>query len=176
MAVEHYLKTIIEIDLRDHSQQCYEMNRIPLRVFLPSINSPATLHRRVVSLYACRPFRLSILIPLLRQIKSLCRFALYSYAFIFGSALHSPLRKWISTKTLISALGLHKAQLPPHRPTSNVVYHAAASLIMCTELISNIELSIHWNRITDMGNIGAMDHLIPAILGFRDLARVVWVW
>lgn len=47
---------------------------------------------------------------------------------------------------------------------------------MCTELILQIELSIHWNGITGMGNRGAIGQLIPAIIGVGGLVRVVRAW
>lgn len=174
--VENYLRSILEVDLRDHSQWCYQIKWIPLRMFLPSVHSPATLRRRFATLYSCRPFRLSVLIPLFRHIKSLCIFPLYSYGFMLEAALLSPLHKQVITKAVIPALALQKAQLPPHRPAQITVYHAVASLTMCIELILNVELSIHWNRITGMGNIGAVGQLIPAIIGVGGLARVFWVW
>lgn len=47
---------------------------------------------------------------------------------------------------------------------------------MCVFLILSVELSIRWNKITGMGNAGAVGQLIPAIIGIGGLLRVVWVW
>lgn len=176
MQAEDYLKSIIEIDVRNHSRWCYEIKWIPLKFFLPSIHSPKTLYKRLSSLYACRPFRLPILLLLFRHIKSLCRFPLYSYGFMLEAALHSPHHHQLSSTTLATALALHKAQLPSHRPRPHTIVHAAAAMIMCVFLILSVELSIRWNKITGMGNAGAVGQLIPAIIGIGGLLRVVWVW
>ncbi len=173
---DRYLQSIINIDVRNHSRWCYEIKWIPLKIFIPSIHSPSTLYRRIASIYDSRPIRPSILLPLFRHIKSLCRFPLYSYAFMLEAALHSPYHKQVSQSTLISALALHKAQLPINRPTPNVFFHAIASLSMCIVLILSIELSMHWNHITGMSDIGAVGQLIPAIIGLGGLLRVVWIW
>lgn len=47
---------------------------------------------------------------------------------------------------------------------------------MCVELILSIELSIYWNHIGGMGNVGTPGQLIPAIIGIGGLAKVVWIW
>ena len=176
ITAERYLQSIIDIDVRDHSRWCHEIKQIHLKIFLPSIHSPAALYRRARVIYRLRPFRFSILLPLFRHIKSLSRFPLYSYAFMIEAALRSPYYKNISSGTLIVALTLHKAQLPPNRPTINVVYHAVASLSLCIVLILSIELSIHWNGITGLSNVGAVGQLIPAIIGLGGLLKVLWVW
>ena len=172
---ERYLLSIINIDVRDHSQWCYEIKWIPLKIFLPSIHSPSTLYKRTILLSNSRPFRISLLIPLFRHIKSLCRFPLYSYFFMLEAALRSPLHKQVSSSALITTLALHKAQLPANRPVPNVVLNAAASLSMCMLLVLSVELSLRWNSITGLGHVGATGQLIPAIIGLGGLFRVVWV-
>ena len=176
MTAERYFQSIINIDVRDHSRWCYEIKWIPLKIFLPSIHSPATLSRRANVLYRLRPFRWSIILPLFRHIKSLSRFPLYSYAFMIEAALRSPYHKDGSPRTLITALTLHKAQLPPSRPAPNIAYHAITSLSLCIVLILSIELSIHWNSITGLSNLGAVGQLIPAIIGLGGLLKVLWIW
>lgn len=47
---------------------------------------------------------------------------------------------------------------------------------MYVELILSIELSLYWNRIGGMGNVGASGQLIPAIIGIGGLVKVVWIW
>ena len=176
ISADIYLQDIINLDVRDHSRWCYEITWIPLKIFLPSVHSPATLYQRTGMLFRSRRIRLSILFPLFRYIKSLERFSLYSYMFLIEAAIQSPYYQQISHDTLAVALTLHKAQLPPNRPRANVFFHAAASLSLCVLLILSIELSMHWNHIVGTGNIGAPGQLIPTVLGLGGLLRILWVW
>ncbi len=92
------------------------------------------------------------------------------------AALHHPCHKRISRATLMATIAMHKAQLPDSRPTPHVVWSACVSLAMCVELVLGIELSIYWNGIRGIWNVGAPGQLIPAIIGIRGLVKVVWVW
>lgn len=47
---------------------------------------------------------------------------------------------------------------------------------MCVELILSIELSLYWNHVGGMGNVGAPGQLIPAIIGIGGLVKVLWIW
>ncbi|CAF9909705.1 MAG: hypothetical protein ALECFALPRED_005977 [Alectoria fallacina] len=171
-----WLKAIIAVDVANHSAWCYQLPWLPMKVFLPSIHSPKTFYKRISALYALRPFRLSILIPLARHIKSLCKFGWYNYPIMLEVALQDPCHKGISKSTLLTTIALHKAQLPASRPTPHIIWNACASLAMCVELILSIELSIYWNHIGGMGNVGAPGQLIPAIIGIGGLVKVVWIW
>ena len=171
-----WLEAIIAVDVADHSAWCYQIPWLPMKIFLPSIHSPKEIHVRISALCALRPFRLSILIPLARHIKSLCKFGWYKYPIMLEVALQDPCHKWISKSTLLATIALHKAQLPTSRPTPHVIWSACASLAMCVELILSIELSIYWNHIGGMGNVGTPGQLIPAIIGIGGLTKVVWIW
>ena len=171
-----WLEAIIAVDVANHSAWCYQLPWLPMKVFLPSIHSPKAFYRRISALYALRPFRLSILIPLARHIKSLCKFGWYNYPIMLEVALQDPCHKRISKSTLLTTIALHKAQLPASRPTLHTIWNACASLAMCIELILSIELSIYWNHIRGMGNVGAPGQLIPAIIGIGGLVKVVWIW
>ena len=171
-----WLETIIAVDVADHSAWFYKVPCLPMKVFLPSVHSPKKIYQRISALYALRPFRLSILIPLARHIKSLCKFGWYNYPIMLEAALQDPCHKKIIKSTLLATIALHKAQLPTSRPTPHVIYSACISLAMCVELILSIELSLYWNRIGGMGNASAPGQLIPAIIGIGGLVKVVWVW
>lgn len=173
---DRWLGSIIAVDVAEHSAWCYQVPGLPLKVFLPTVHSPRAIRRRLSALYALRPLRPSILVPLARHVKSLRRFGLYSYPIMLEAALRHPYHKCISRPTLLATVALHKARLPANRPTPHVVWSACASLAMWVELVLSIELSIHWNRIGGMGNMGAPGQLIPAIIGIGGLVRVVWVW
>ena len=173
---QRWLEAILAVDVADHSTWCYEVPCLPMKVFLPSLHSPTKTHKRISALYALRPFRFSILIPLARHIKSLCKFGWYHYPIMLEAAMQDPCHKWISKSTLLATIALHKAQLPTSRPTPHVLWSACASLAMCVELILSIELSLHWNHVGGMGNVGAPGQLIPAIIGIGGFVKVVWVW
>lgn len=173
---QRWLEAIIAIDVADHSSWCYQIPGLPIKMFLPSIHSPKQIFARMTALYNLRPFRFSILIPLARHINSLCKFGWYKYPLMLEAALQHPCHKQISKSTLLATIALHKAQLPTSRPTPHVIWSACVSFAMCVELVLSIELSIYWNRIGGMGNVGAPGQLIPAIIGIGGLVRVVWVW
>ena len=173
---QRWLEAIISVDVADHSLWYYQVSWLPMKIFLPIIHSPKQIHHRISALYALRPFRPSILIPLARHIKSLCRFGWYQYPIMLEAALQHPYHRRVSKSALMATIALHKAQLPTSRPAPNVLWSACASLAMCVELVLSIELSVHWNCIGGMGNVGAPGQLIPAILGIGGLVKVVWVW
>lgn len=173
---QRWLETILAVDVADHSAWCYQVPCLPMKVFLPSLHSPMKIRKRISALYALRPFRFSILIPLARHIKSLCKFGWYHYPIMLEAAMQDPCHKRISKSTLLATIALHKAQLPTSRPTPHVLWSACASLAMCVELILSIELSLHWNHVGGMGNVGAPGQLIPAILGVGGFVKVAWVW
>lgn len=173
---QRWLEAIIAVDVADHSAWCYKVPCLPMKVFLPSLHSPKKIHDRISALYALRPFRPSILIPLARHIKSLCKFGWYNYPIMLEAALQDPCHKQISKSTLLATIALHKAQLPTSRPTPHVIWSACASLAMCVELILSIELSLYWNHVGGMGNVGAPGQLIPAIIGIGGLVKVLWIW
>ncbi|KAL9068089.1 MAG: hypothetical protein Q9161_006442 [Pseudevernia consocians] len=173
---QRWLEAITAIDVADHSTWCYQVPKLPIKLFLPSIPSPRKLHARISALYALRPFRLSILIPVARHLHSLCRFGWYKYPLMLEAALQDPCHKRISKATLLAAIAIHRAQLPNSRPTPHVVWSACLSLAMCVELVLSIELSIYWNGIRGLGDVGAPGQLIPAIIGIGGLVKVVWVW
>lgn len=173
---QRWLEAIIAIDVADHSAWCYQVPCLPIKVFLPSCHSPTKIRKRSSALYALRPFRFSILIPLARHIKSLCKFGWYNYPIMLEAALQDPCHKRVSKSTLLATIALHKAQLPSSRPTPHVIWSAFVSLAMYVELILSIELSLYWNRIGGMGNVGAPGQLIPAIIGIGGLVKVVWIW
>ncbi|MCJ1279657.1 hypothetical protein MMC21_007481 [Puttea exsequens] len=175
IAADQYLEKVINVDVSRHSAWCYEIKCIHLKVFLPIVHSPKTLLRRLRSVFACRPFRPTILFILFRHIRSLKRFPAYSYFIMAETALQDPQHKLISSTTLLTTLVLHRARLPSHRPTPNILISATVSLLMCIGLILGIELAIRWNHITSMGNIGAVGQLIPAIIGVGGMTRVGWV-
>ena len=176
IAADHYLQDIINVNVSNHSSWCNEIRWLSLKVFLPSMHSPWSIYKRISSLLTCRPFHLPILMPLFRHIKSMCRYPLYSYFIMIETTLHHPYHKQTSPMTLLTTLAFHKARLPPRRPKPNVLFHASASLGMCFMLILGIELSIRWNSITELGNIGAVGQLIPAIVGIGGLIRTIWIW
>ena len=152
---QRWLEAIIAIDVADHSAWCYQVPCLPIKVFLPSFHSPTKIRKRSSALYALRPFRFSILTPLARHIKSLCKFGWYNYPIMLEAALQDPCHKRVSKSTLLASIALHKAQLPTSRPTPHVIWSAFLSLAMCVGLIRSIELSLYWNRIGGMGNVGA---------------------
>lgn len=171
-----WLEAILAVDVTAHSSWCYQIPWLPVKIFLPSIHSPKQIYKRLSTLYALRPFRISIMIPLARYIRLLCRFGWYNYPLMLEAAMQHPHHKRISRFTLMTVIALHKAQLPPSRPTPHVIWSACVSLAMCVELVLSIELSIYWNRIGGIGNMGAPGQLIPAIIGIGGLVKVVWVW
>lgn len=173
---QRWLEAITAIDVADHSTWCYQVPKLPIKLFLPSIPSPRKLHARISALYALRPFRFSILMPLARHLQSLCRFGWYKYPLMLEAALQDPRHKRISKATLLATIAIHRAQLPNSRPTPHVVWSACISLAMCVELVLSIELSLYWNGIGGMGNVGAPGQLIPAIIGIGGLVKVVWTW
>ncbi|KAL2044792.1 hypothetical protein N7G274_002567 [Stereocaulon virgatum] len=176
IAAEYYLQDIIDVNVSDHSSWCYEIKWLSLKVFLPSIHSPKVLYQRFTSLISVRPFRLPILIPLYRHVRSMSRYPVYSYLIMIEKTLHHPYHQEISRTTLLAAIAFHEARLPPHRPKANVLYHAGGFLSMCIMLILGIELAIRWNSITGLGNFGAVGQLVPAIIGVGGLVKVVWSW
>ena len=173
---QFWLEAITAVDVTNHSSWCYQIPWVPVKIFLPSIHSPRQFWKRLSTLYALRPFRLSIMMPVARHIKLLCRFGWYNYPLMLEAALQHPHHKRISKSTLMTFIALQKAQLPPSRPTPHVIWSACISLAMCVELVLSIELSIYWNRIGGMGNVGAPGQLIPAIIGIGGLVKVIWVW
>ena len=173
---QRWLEAILAVDVADHSAWCYQVPCLPMKVFLPSLRSPMETHKRISALYALRPFRFSILIPLARHIKSLCKFGWYHYPIMLEVGMRDPCHKRICKSTLLATIAIHKAQLPTSRPKPHVLWSACASLAMCVELILNIELSLYWNRVGGMGNVGALGQLIPAIIGIGGFLKVVWVW
>ena len=173
---QRWLDTVIAVDVADHSAWCYQVPCLPMKIFLPSLHSPKKIHQRISALYALRPFRLSILIPLARHIKSLYKFGWYHCPIMLEAAMRDPCHKRVSKSTLLATIALHKAQLPMNRPTPHVIWSACASLAMCVELLLSIELSLYWNHVGGMGNVGAPGQLIPAIIGIGGLVKVVWVW
>ena len=173
---QDWLEAILAVDVADHSAWCYQVPCLPMKVFLPSLHSPKKTHKRISALHALRPFRFSILIPLARHINSLCKFGWYHYPIMLEAAMRDPCHKRVSKSTLLATIALHKAQLPTNRPAPHVLWSACASLAMCVELILSIELSLYWNRVGGMGNVGAPGQLIPAIIGIGGFVKVVWVW
>ncbi|KAF6239919.1 hypothetical protein HO173_001527 [Letharia columbiana] len=173
---DRWLEAITAVDVADHSAWCYQLPGLPMRIFLPPLHPPKRIQQRISALYALRPFRLPVLIPLARHVRSLCRFGWYNYPIMLEAALRDPCHKRISRSTLLTTIALHKAQLPTGRPTPHTVWNACVSLAMCVELILSIELSIYWNHIGGMGNVGAPGQLIPAIIGIGGLVKVVWIW
>ena len=171
-----WLDAITAVDVTDHSSWCYQLPWLPVRIFLPSVHSPRQIYKRLSSLSALRPFRFSIMVPLVRHIKLLSRFGWYNYPLMLEAALQHPYHKRISKSTLMAIIAIQKAQLPLSRPTPHVIWSACISLAMCVELVLSIELSIYWNRIGGMGNAGAPGQLIPAIIGIGGLVKVIWVW
>ena len=176
IAAEYYLQNIIDVSVSDHSSWCYEIKWLSLKVFLPSIHSPKVLYQRFTSLISFRPFRLPILIPLFRHVKSMSKYPVYSYLIMIERTLRHPYHQEISRTTLLAAIAFYEARLPPHRPKAHVLYHAAGFLSMCVMLILGIELSIRWNSITGLGNFGAVGQLVPAIIGVGGLMKVIWSW
>lgn len=176
ISAQHWLEAILAVDVADHSSWHYQIPWLPIKLFLPTIHSPTKIHARITALYALRPFRFSILIPLARHINSLCKFGWYKYPLMLEAALQHPYHKRVSKPTLLATIALHKAQLPPSRPTPHVIWSACVSLAMCVELVLSVELSLFWNRIGGMGNVGAPGQLIPAIIGIGGLVKVVWGW
>lgn len=176
LEAHRWLEAITAIDIASHSIWHYRIPHLPITLFLPSLPSPRKTQARLSALYASRPFRFSILIPLARHLNSLRKFGWYKYPLMLEAALHDPCHKRISRATLMATIAMHKAQLPDSRPTPHVVWSACVSLAMCVELVLGIELSIHWNGIRGIGNVGAPGQLIPAIIGIGGLVKVVWVW
>lgn len=174
IAAEHYLQDIIDVNVSDHSSWCYEIKWLSLKVFLPSIHSPKSIHKRFTSLISSRPFRLPILIPLFRHIKSMYRYPLYSYFIMIETTLHQPYHQQISSKTLLTAIAFRKAQFPPDRPKPNVLFHQCFSWHVCCTY-TWYYLSIRWNIVGELGNTGAVGQLIPAIVWVGGLMRTVWI-
>jgi len=178
MDAEHYLQSILNVNVMDHGLwTCtIPIPGKPLDIILWSWHSPQTLYKRWKSLCRHRPFRLDILMPICLHLKSLERFTLYSYPLMLEEAMKSPLHQRISRPALETMLALHTAQLPKRRPFWRNIPRAAVALLMCIGFILSIELAIHWNDISGVGVVGVVGQLIPAILGVGGLVRVLWVW
>lgn len=174
---ERYLDAITATNAADHSTWCYQIPHLPMRIFLPRLPSPTHLRKRLSTLYAQRPFRfVPILVPLARHVRSLCKHGWLTYPLMLEAALRDPAHKRVSESALAAAIALRRAQLPRSRPGPHVVWSAAVALAVCVELVLGVELSVRWNAVRGVADVGAPGQLIPAVVGIGGLVRVVWVW
>ena len=48
--------------------------------------------------------------------------------------------------------------------------------MVCVGLVLAIELSLYWNSISGVTNMGQVGQLVPLVVGIGGLVKVLWVW
>ena len=135
LETERFVKHILDVSVKQHSTWHYDLRipllKTPLRLFIWSVHSPKTIHRRWQAAFAQRPLQFSILVPLFQHINSLHRYPFYSYVLMLEKAMLSPLYKYTSPRAIETVLKFDTVQLPDDRPFWTFFFQALFSFSMC---------------------------------------------
>lgn len=141
-----------------------------LKFFSPSIP------RNLLHILLTRPKRLSLLFPVFLHIYALRTRPLSSYPLLLSNALLSPQHLTLSAPTLSTFLSFHRANLPYENEKHYYIPSAIQTFLVTIALVLTIELSIRWNHIQGVNNLGTVGQLVPAVLGVGGLVKVIWLW
>ena len=144
----------------------YRLPHTPFSISFPLLLLPRPL----------RPLHLQILIPLLLHIYALRTHPLHTYPTLVFTALLSPHHQTLTPVALCTAIALRTARLPATTPAHHHLQSAVCTLVIVVGLVLATELSIVWNGIRDMGDVGTLGQLVPAVIGIGGLAKVGWTW
>ena len=179
LEAENFLKHILAVQLQNHSayRVClFRDTRWAFNIYMMKFHSPRYYWKRLCAIKAHRPLRLDILAPILSH---LMHFETWRHSGIpsaIETAVTATNHKTITPLALHTILTLHAVELPTSRRPPNILLSACWSLLLCITMVLSIELSLVWNHIHGMGNLGTVGQMIPAILGSGGLVRVLWIW
>ena len=177
---ERYSQRVFDVSCAKHSAWHWDLYlplvKIPLQIFIPSVHSPRTLQRRLKTFFAQRPFRMSVLVPILQHAKSLNKFPTYGLIVLFEKAVIAPEYKDVDPRALQAILDFELTKLPKNTFVWTMLYRASAALLIVIFLIVSIELCIVWNHIYGVASVSQVGQLIPAVIGTGGLVKVLWRW
>lgn len=168
LAADTYLANILEsLPAERHTLR---MTLTQLKLYTPLI-PPRLFH-----IIYTHPIRVSLLTPLFLHIYSLRTYFLFTYPLLLSSALTSSQHPTLSATTLTTFLSFHKANLPRENRKYYYMPSATLTFLMTLALVLTIELSIRWNHIQGVNDLGTVGQLVPAVLGVGGLVKVLWSW
>ncbi len=171
-AAEVYLEGVLKDITSSGSVWAYHIPHTPIKISVPSIphfqKPKLTMHK-----HRLRP---NILIPLFIHVYMLRTYPFPLYPTLLSLALNSPNHTTVSHKSLVTAIAFRNTRLPNHTPPYHYLPAAFCTLTVCVGLVLAIELSLYWNNITGVANMGQVGQLVPLVVGIGGLVKVLWVW
>ncbi|MCJ1364488.1 hypothetical protein MMC16_003599 [Acarospora aff. strigata] len=146
--------------------------------FRPSFNHDAvSLHTCIITaVTAVRRRRLNplALIVLFLYIYETRTQPFYRYPWLLHCALTQPSHAEQDWRTLTTVTDILVSREPDEVRKWYWIPSAVQSGLVSVGLVLSIELTISWNRITNVNNIRTVGQLIPFILGCGGLIKVLW--
>lgn len=177
---EAYAQKVFDVSCARHSAWHYDLHlpfvKVPLQIFIPSVHSPRTLQRRWKAFLSQRPFRLSIVVPLLSHANALNKYPTYGILVMLEKAVVAPDYKSIDSRALQIVLDFELTRMSKNTFVWTLLYRASLALLIVIFLVLSIELSIYWNHISGVASVSQVGQLIPAVIGVGGLVKVLWTW
>lgn len=166
------------------NKQIYVPIIVPsIRIFFPALPAP-------LPSITSTSIRFSLLIRTFSYLYAQRTYPVTSYFSLFLHAISSKHYQTVNRDALVTYL-LLQPRLPMRQPSIDVsgsstlsnsktlpIYSLWAemtySLFLQISLILALELSINWNRITEVQSMKAVGQLVPFMLGLGGLLKVLW--
>ena len=172
LAADVYLDSILEDSVAVDSMRTYRIPHTRIKILVPSIAH----FRRLKFKGHNHGFRLNVIIPLLIHIYYLRTYTFPLYPTLLSRALNHPYHAKISPNILATTIILRRTRLSDHTPPYYYLPSAFCTLTVCVGLVLAIELSLFWNGVTGVTNMGQVGQLVPFVVGIGGLVKVLWVW
>ncbi|KAI9818820.1 MAG: hypothetical protein M1827_007641 [Pycnora praestabilis] len=109
------------------------------------------------------------------HIYALQRYQLFHYPQLIHTALRDLRLANQDWRILIVMADIRMTREPKLTRRLYWVPLAIQTGIVCIGLVVSIELTLYWNHITGVNDIGSLGQLIPSILGLGGLVKVLWL-
>ncbi|KAL8872391.1 MAG: hypothetical protein Q9174_001970 [Haloplaca sp. 1 TL-2023] len=150
----------------------FDNSRMKISIVYPRTNFPTPSYIvRYCNHIFRRDHRPAIILALMRHLIENRAHSPYNVHEIFNTAVDHPLYHTIAIDSFNVILSFRVLRLP-HKNPSTGDFRALLTLAACCFLIISIELTIAWNRIGGLNNIGAVGQLVPAVIGVGGIIRV----
>ena len=171
LTVDVYLDGILKDSVLVDTMRAYKIPHTSVKILIPSIDHFRKLNFKGRN----RRFRLNIIIPLFIHIYYLRTYNFPLYPTLLSRALNHPHHAKISPESLATTIILRKSRLSINTPPYYYLPSAFCTLTVCVGLVLAIELSLFWNGVTGVTNMGQVGQLVPFVIGIGGLVKVLWV-
>ncbi|KAI9873282.1 MAG: hypothetical protein M1830_000584 [Pleopsidium flavum] len=155
-----------------------------VKIYVPYIRP--SQQKDAVSLYTClsatfdatRRSQLNgpAIAILLSHIYALQLQPLLRYPWLLHRGLTDPLHSCQNWRTLATISNIRITRLPDKTRKWYWIPSAIQTGVISIGLVLSIELTIGWNHISGVNQIGTVGQLIPFTLGIGGLVKVLWSW